>query len=509
LAGVGLAQLQQYLDLEFPHRESHSTLGSTFLNPTTAAGVAFGSGGTQVRKGPAYTERALYLKIHQNKWKEFVVETVNTLGIAGMEDDDELLTSQTGRQRKMDSIPSRLDTWSRWIQGGFERQMKHSKKESPHGRAPASDVDYAHRLCQHTDKDTVSRYNADTRGPDPNRSEGKVIILATVHDTFLKPRQTKTFWISFNSLETALKFRRHVCLSSPQDLPVSMEYMDRDSFDIIDRAGRFMAKTIQLTGTSSSIVQQLWKVKLWVEALPFASAPLWGDYAFYYINPIVPSVLPSQVAEMGRSMDHHVALTMGDYGNGEMERFMQRLDKFVQEQNGDDGGEEKIQLFECTKPSQTKGLTAFRFVAATAFRTWCVGNGMQGISVDYALPKTNGGSKPPLMVAKTSITKDDDGDGDTQLVAVQPIKRMRYSHFGCNVVHEDLAYAPGVDVEAAKHAFKQAVEELSAGKLPAEHGHGTEYHAPRETQERWKRMDPLNVLNPGIGGMSDKFKYKE
>lgn len=51
LAGTGLAQLQQFLDEHFPDRESHSTLGSTFLNPTTAAGVALGSGGTQLRKG--------------------------------------------------------------------------------------------------------------------------------------------------------------------------------------------------------------------------------------------------------------------------------------------------------------------------------------------------------------------------------------------------------------------------------------------------------------------------
>jgi D-lactate dehydrogenase len=29
-------------------RQSHSVLGSIFLNPTVAAGVAYGSGGTQV-----------------------------------------------------------------------------------------------------------------------------------------------------------------------------------------------------------------------------------------------------------------------------------------------------------------------------------------------------------------------------------------------------------------------------------------------------------------------------
>ena len=27
------------------------------------------------------------------------------------------------------------------------------------------------------------------------------------------------------------------------------------------------------------------------------------------------------------------------------------------------------------------------------------------------------------------------------------------------------------------------------------------YHAPFATQERWKAMDPLNVFNPGVGGL--------
>jgi D-lactate dehydrogenase len=86
---------------------------------------------------------------------------------------------------------------------------------------------------------------------------------------------------------------------------------------------------------------------------------------------------------------------------------------------------------------------------------------------------------------------------------------MRYSHFGCNVVHEDLAYGLDVDIDKAKHELKDVVENKCGGKLPAEHGHGTEYKAPPETQERWKKMDPLNALNPGIGGLSEKYRYKE
>ena len=38
LAGVGLASLKHFVNDNFPDRESHSILGSTFLNPTTAAG---------------------------------------------------------------------------------------------------------------------------------------------------------------------------------------------------------------------------------------------------------------------------------------------------------------------------------------------------------------------------------------------------------------------------------------------------------------------------------------
>ena len=77
--------------------------------------------------------------------------------------------------------------------------------------------------------------------------------------------------------------------------------------------------------------------------------------------------------------------------------------------------------------------------------------------------------------------------------------RMRYSHFACNVFHEDIAFKPGVDAHAAKMTLKATVEGLG-GKLPAEHGHGTEYAAAPAAQRRWMEMDPLKVMNPGVGG---------
>jgi len=473
LAGAGLATLSNSVKEWFPDRESHSILGSTFLNPTTAAGVAFGSGGTQLRKGSAYTDRAMYITVDQNKWGENVVKVVNTLGVEGIEDED--FPNNCGKAIKA------LDEYQHDVKQGFQRSMGKSSK-SKHGKGNASDTGYAERVCKDTPE--VARYNADTRGCDCNRSEGKVLILATVHDTFQKPDVSKTFWVSFSDLETALAFRREVCLENATDLPVSLEYMDRDSFDIIDRSGRVMANLIKFIGPTSSIVKQLWNIKLFIEGLPFDYAPLICDKLLHVVNPVFPAVLPSDVMKNGKAMDHHIAMSAGEFGNGELDRLLDRMQKFASKH-----GKDKIAIHECRNSSEENSLNAFRFVAATAFRTWCVGEGAQGISVDYALPK-NAGDTPPLSTAT-------------------PLKRMRYSHFGCNVVHEDLAYGPEVDVHAAKMELKKTVERSCGGKLPAEHGHGTEYHAPKEAQNRWKRMDPLNVMNPGVGGLPTTYKYKE
>ena len=187
-------------------------------------------------------------------------------------------------------------------------------------------------------------------------------------------------------------------------------------------------------------------------------------------------------------MNHHVAMSVGDFEDGGMARLLARLEAFQAKH-----GKDKVVIHECSDPKQVARLNAFRFVAAPAFRTWCVGKNVQGFSVDYVLPK-NGGAAPSLSTSDP---------------ASQPLKRMRYSHFGCNVVHEDLAYGPDVDLHEAKHVLKHTVEMECGGKLPAEHGHGTEYIAPPETQKRWKTMDPLNVLNPGVGGLSTRPSYSE
>lgn len=431
--------------------------------------MAFGSGGTQCRKGPAYTERALYLKVITNKWNECIIETVNTLDVDGLEDRKDNL--KHNYREPMDSVPYRLDTFGRYVMERGDKDMYFTTNDC---RRAASDTTYARKLCELSN--AVNRSNADTHGPDCCRSEGKVILLATVHDTFPKPQGTKTFWISFDSLDTARRFRETVALDNPQDVPISMEYLDRDAYDVIDTSGRVMANCIHWTGMTSPLLRTMWNAKIYIEA----SYPGIVDIFLYKVNNLFPSVLPKKVQDMAAKFDHHVAVTVGDYGNGEIDHFLLRLNKFVKDNS-------TMAVHECQSNSEASGFSAARFVAAPAFRTWCVANKASGFSVDYALP---GNSKAlPTLPTKA-------------------LKRMRYSHFACNVVHEDVAFSVEEDVDTIKHALKASVETDCNGQLPAEHGHGTEYTAPKATQSRWIQMDPLNVLNPGIGGLSKGYRYE-
>ncbi len=96
-------------------------------------------------------------------------------------------------------------------------------------------------------------------------------------------------------------------------------------------------------------------------------------------------------------------------------------------------------------------MKTFRFAAAPAFRTYCVGTGARaGLSFDYALPKNYTGIPAVARAGSTMTT------------------RMRYAHFGCAVVHEDIAYSQlAGSPEQEKVAVKKAVEALG-GRLPAE-----------------------------------------
>ena len=114
-----------------------------------------------------------------------MVELVNTLGIEGIEDED--FYANTG------STIEQLDICANDVRQGYSRPMASSSK-SKHGMAMASDWNYPQSVCECGNDSKgrgVSRFNVDTKGELCNRSEGKVLILATVHEMFAKPMEKK------------------------------------------------------------------------------------------------------------------------------------------------------------------------------------------------------------------------------------------------------------------------------------------------------------------------------
>lgn len=453
LGGAGIADVAAAAAAE--GRESHSVLGSFFLNPTVGGGVALGSGGTQLRKGPVYTERLL---------------------AAAVDADGHVCVTDTLGLRLPAGVPDALRLLSLPHAPAFELDPATA------GRA-SHDVAYAERLC--VLDGSVARCNADTRGPLPLRSEGKVFVLASIHSTFPRPVRSETLWVSCADFDTAHRVRA-ACLRNPVALPSQLEYLDSDSVNVIDHSGRALCLAIRAVGLGKRL-RQLWDAKLWIEARPGCSRVV--DLLLHWVNPLLPRALPRPVAALSDSFAHHLIVTLDSFDNEDSDAAAAALRDEIRS-IAEAGGRGRTHV--CSA-DETALVRTFRFAAAPAFRTYCVGTGaVAGLSFDYSLPK-NYTARPELAALPGSVIA----------------KRMRYSHFGCAVVHEDVAYsALGGAPEEEKYAVKRAVERLG-GRLPAEHGFGTEYVAPPDVCARWERADPGNVMNPGVGGTSPRPRYSK
>ena len=97
LPGATLDRLEQTL-IPF-NREPHSVIGSSCIGASVLGGICNNSGGALVRRGPAYTELALYARVRDDG----TLELVNHLGIAlGQTPEDILTRLQNGSYTEAD-----------------------------------------------------------------------------------------------------------------------------------------------------------------------------------------------------------------------------------------------------------------------------------------------------------------------------------------------------------------------------------------------------------------------
>ncbi len=437
LPGTTLYRLEQALR---PHgREPHSVIGSSCLGASVVGGVCNNSGGSLVRRGPAYTELALYAQVRPDG----TLALVNHLGIALGDDPEAML--------------ARLDA------GAFtEADIDPAADRRAHD----------HRYAEHVrdvDSDSPARFNADPRCLfESAGSAGKLIVFAVRLDTFAREDDTATFYIGAASPEPLTELRRTMLRDFAQP-PIAGEYMHRTAFDVADRYGRDMFFAIERLGTDR--LPALFAAKGRFDAL-FGNGL--SDRVMQWASRFVPDPLPARMRAFRDRFAHHLILKVSRDQAEVTRGLLARL--FPSDENGDH--------FECT-PAESAKAFLHRFVAAGAavrYRAVHRREVEDIVALDVALPRNTREWRERLP----------------QDLADKTIHALYYGHFFCQVFHQDYIVRKGTDPLAFEHAL-WALLDARGAQYPAEHNVGHLYVARPELEHFYRSIDPRNQLNPGIG----------
>ncbi|MEB7883527.1 D-lactate dehydrogenase [Serratia fonticola] len=427
-------------------REPHSVIGSSCIGASVIGGICNNSGGALVKRGPAYTEMALYAKLDADGQ----LRLVNHLGINLGDTPEEILT----RLEKGDYRPTDVE----------------------HGELRASDNEYASRV-RDVDADTPSRFNADKRRLfEASGCAGKLAVFAVRLDTFAKEDKEQVFYIGTNDTAVLTELRRHM-LSQFENLPVAGEYMHRDIFDIAEVYGKDTFMMIDKLGTDQ--MPRFFTLKGRVDAtlnkLPLIPHNL-TDNLMQKLSKLAPNHLPPRMKEYRQRFEHHLLLKMAGPGVEEAQQYLQ---SYFAQANGD--------FFVCT-PEEGKKAFLHRFAAAGAAVRYHAVHADQVediLALDIALRRNDTEwfeTLPPEI--------------DSQLV-----HKLYYGHFMCHVFHQDYVVKKGADSHALKEQMLAILNQRGA-EYPAEHNVGHLYHAKPDLQAFYQDADPTNSFNPGIGKTS-------
>lgn len=430
-------------------REPHSVIGSSCIGASVIGGICNSSGGALLRRGPAYTEYALYARLR----KDGRLCLVNELGLELGDDAEEML--------------SRLEA------GRFDASP-------PVGNIrAASDTDYDRRIRK-IDDPSPARYNADPgRLHGASGSAGRIAIFAVRLDTFRKDDRNRTFYVATNDAAVFTSLRRSV-LGTFSHLPVSAEYLSRETILMSERYGRDSFFAIKYLGTRRlprlfALKRALDRAARWLGI--GSDAP--SDRLLHRLGYLLPSPLSPPLRRYRDRYEHHLVIRVADDGIEEMRAYLEGL-----ERDGDTTG-----WRECTDAEAARAFL-LRFVAAGAAIRYASledGGVDRLVALDVALPRNC-----------TDWVEQLPEDISSQLAA-----RATYAHFFCHVFHRDYLVRPGCDVEALKQRLLDRLAEQGA-EYPAEHNVGHQYTAKPELASFYRTLDPCNSFNPGIGKTSRK-----
>jgi len=427
-------------------KEPHSVIGSTSIGASIVGGVCNNSGGSLVKRGPAYTELALYAKVNRNG----KLELVNELGIKlGSKPEEILINLQNKNYRRTDILSS---------------------------KKLASDDKYS-SIVREIDSNKPARYNADKRLLyGVSGSAGKVAVFAVRLDTYNIPKKNQVFYVGSNDSNVFWKLRREI-LSKFKTLPTSGDYLHRDCYDAAKKYSKDTFVVIEKLGTN--FLPTLFELKRKVDHISKKTSLLpnnLSDKLMQLFSKLLPNHLPKRIENYRELFEHHWIIEMSDDGIEEARTFFK---EFFNKNEGD--------FFECTEKEGKKAIL-HRFTAASAFGRYSAINEDKiggTMSMDIAFPRNE---KNWFEVLSKEI--DDMFE-----------MKLYYGHLFCHVLHQNYIIKKGVDPKKAKEKLFKTYDNRGA-EYPSEHNVGHEYHAKNTLKDFYKDLDPTNTFNPGIGKTS-------
>ena len=427
-------------------REPHSVIGSSCIGASIVGGVCNNSGGALVQRGPAYTELSLFAQVTE----EGELQLVNNLGIDLGTTPEQILTNL--------------------------EQQKYTNEDVKYSDKRASDNEY-HQRVRDIDADTPSRFNNDGRRlHEASGCAGKLAVFAVRLDTYPIAKKQQVFYVGTNDANVLAAMRRDI-LSSFNTLPVSGEYLHRDCYDVSKKYGKDSFVIIEKLG--AKYMPKMFALKRTVDRIAgnftFLPSKL-SDRMMQYMSYLWPNHLPKKMEAFRDRFEHHWILEMNNDGVDEARAY---LAEFFKTHEGD--------YFECTPEEGDKAIL-HRFVAGGAIGRYHIMNsGRVGamMTIDIALRRN-----------EQKWFEELPADIDEQID-----KKFYYGHLFCHVMHQNYVLKKDVDAKQLKQQILSSFDARGA-EYPAEHNVGHEYAAKAELKGFYKKIDPTNTFNPGIGKTS-------
>ncbi|WP_376870297.1 D-lactate dehydrogenase [Albirhodobacter sp. R86504] len=434
------------------NRQPHSVIGSSCIGASVIGGICNNSGGSLVERGPAYTEMSIFAQVSETG----TLELVNHLGISLGTTPEQILTR---------------------LQAG-----DYTEHDIQDTNAKASDTGYATRV-RDVEAATPARFNADKhRLHEASGCAGKLAVFAVRLDTYPNPEAETTFYIGARDPAALTQLRREI-LTDFETLPVSAEYLHADYYDLIRKYGKDSVVMIDKLGTDwlPRFFALKGAIDARLERVPFLRHAT--DHFMQALAAVWPTIVPKRMDDIRAQFDHHLILKVRDSGIEEARAALSKL-----------RATRTLDFFECTA-REAKIAALYRFAAGAAsvrFRTIHAKDVEDILALDIALRRND----------------EDWFETLPKQITDQIVHALYCGHFLCHVMHQDYIVKAGVDVEALKTQMLEILDKRGA-EYPAEHNVGHQYLAKPDLAAFYRKIDPTNTLNPGLGKMSKRKHYAE